>query len=174
MQGIVVEIADHPKGYKRKVEILGRSIDFETERLELRTRCTFYENDNGDYGDPVSDPAPIVIDRALVAESRQNQFVSAAHGGAPVTRMSREIEVDIPENELVEGGPTTRMESEEYWILASTAEQEEPTEVPLENVMRLFYFLVHIEKNVPVVNGNMYRDYVLAEVAYGTYDKVGR
>lgn len=176
MEGIVVEISDHPTvgnsngNYKRKVLIDGLTVKWSAETIDITTICTYYENNLGAYGEPVSVPVPIVINRPLVARTAGGKVVFVnSLTGSPVIRKIRQVEEPIPLEEQVEGGPTTRMVDEEYWVL----ESDDVTEIPLVNVQTLFAYLENILRNQPTIVGTMMTQFVQAEVAYGTYDRVG-
>lgn len=170
MQGIIVEIPDHPiTGHKRKVEIVGLGINFNNEVVGLETVCRYYENIDGEYGPEVSIPVPIKIEKTLVAVTSGPRVVYVhKETGEAVIKRTREIEVLIPEEEREEGGPETRMETEEYWVLEKVEPEEE---VPAEMVIELFYHLNDIINQSPVVVAQLMAKFVQDEVWYGTYDK---
>lgn len=156
MEGITVEIADHPiTGHKRKVLIDGLEIRWSRETIELESICTFYENIAGAYGEAVSIPQPIVIKRILVARTANGKVVFVDNRtGATVLRKERPTGVED--------------EVEEYWVL----ESDEVTEVPLEFVQKLFFFLENIVRNHPTVVGQLLQQFINDEVKYGSYDQI--
>lgn len=165
MEGIVVEISNHPTAgdangnYKRKVEVTGLLVDFKSEVIALETVCTYYENIAEAYGNPVSIPQPIKFTKRLTAITNGEKvvWVTALAGdtyaaGDAVVRKTIIIDGD----------------SEERWVLKS----DEVTEVPAAQVMKLFDFLVVILKTQPIVLEQIMTQFVVDEVPLGTYDKV--
>lgn len=172
MEGIIVEIADHPKtGHKRKVEVVGLGINFNNEIVGLETVCRYYENVNGAYGQLVDEPVAITIRKTLVAVTQGERVVYVQkETGEPVVKKIRMVSVPIPAEEQEEGGPTTRMVSQEYWALEKLTPE---TEVSEEMVTKLFYHLDTIMKTNPVIIAQLMAKFVQDEVWYGTYDKAG-
>jgi hypothetical protein len=159
VEGIIIEIADHPiTGDKRKVEITGLGINFPNEVIGLETICRYYKNVGGTYGDLVTIPQPIVIQKTLTATTSGERvvFVKADTGDA-VIQKSRNI---LDGNGEVIG-------QEEYWVLKS----DEIVEVPAENVTKLFWFLINILKTQSIVLEQIMIQFVVAEVPLGTYDQ---
>lgn len=180
MEGIIVEIPDHPKtGQKIKVEVKGFSFDWDTEEVNVRTEIRYYENVGGSYGDLVVEPTKIVFSRSLVASTTKDQFVDS-RTGQDLVRKFRDVQVEsgeyepIPVEEQVPDGPTERpiMEtvSEEYWVYKS----DDITEVPLEFVIRMFNFFEALVSNSAIIVKNLLISYVQAEIAYGTFYQEGR
>lgn len=169
---LVFEIPDHPTtGHKRKVEMVRLEIDPSTREIFMSTRCVFYDNVNGEYGDPVTIPMPLEIGRLLTAADRGPKVMFVQKSTAKtVTLKQRHVEVPIPEDEQEEGGPTTKTKVEEYWVLL----EDESIEVPTEDVTTLYRYLMNILINESVNVRELIEFFILDEVKLGTYDAVGR
>jgi hypothetical protein len=160
MQGAIVEIADHPvTGHKRKVQIHGLGISWDNEVIGLETSCTYYENDNGNFGEPVSIPQPIVIKKTLVAQTSGKVVWVDKTQGVAIVKKVRNIPSEIEGESDIQ---------EEYFVL----EGDGVTEVPKENAQELFFFLANIMRTQPVVHEAVLVQFVLDEVHYGTFDMV--
>jgi hypothetical protein len=151
MEGIIVEIADHPvTGHKRKVEVTGLGINFTNEVIGLETVCRYYENVGGAYGELVSTPQPIKISKTLIAETTgENVAFAKVDTGESVIHKYRDSQ-------------------KEYWVLRS----DETIEVPAENVTKMFLYLINILKTQSIVLEKIMIQFVVAEALVGSYDKV--
>lgn len=155
---IIVDIPDHPTtGHKRKVEITELKIDLDTRNVFMITKCVFYENINGEYGDPVSIPMPLEIGRLLTAaDSGPRVTYVQFTTGKPVLQKERYV------------GPVEDKQLEVYYVLRD----DETTEVPSEEVTTTYRYLFYIMKEETTNVYNLMAQFVLDEVALGTYDKV--
>lgn len=71
----IIEISDHPLGFKRKVEWKGYLHFWDEQVIKLFTICKHYENDNGEYGPEYQTMAFKPFERILTARKDAGKFV---------------------------------------------------------------------------------------------------